>query len=366
MNVVLGILEDTVVYVLRTLLHNAPALVLGVMVAAAIQVYLDRDKMKNWLLRRSSVSIPATVVFGAVTPFCACGTMAVVLSMMATSLPWGPIMAFLTSSPLMSPEGFVLISGIISPTFAITLTIASIIIGLGAGYITTLIEKKTTFLQGQLRFADKEAPAAGGCGCGAPAGAAAAPASVSCCSEPAATGCGCGCGAQEEVEAVGCGCGALAMEPPVGVKPLGHFFAKTKIDQMLKAAFDVGVRKILPLFALFAGIGYLINRFIPSTWISAVFGTGNVLAVPLSALIGLPLYVNGDSAIPLIQSLMNNGVSAGAMLAFMITGPGTSAGVLAGIATIMKRKAIALYAAYLLGGAILIGYAYDLILAFVK
>jgi uncharacterized membrane protein YraQ (UPF0718 family) len=49
------------------------------------------------------------------------------------------------------------------------------------------------------------------------------------------------------------------------------------------------------------------------------------------------------------------------MLAFMITGPGTSAGVLAGIATIMKKRALALYAAYLLVGAVLLGYAYELI-----
>jgi uncharacterized membrane protein YraQ (UPF0718 family) len=116
---------------------------------------------------------------------------------------------------------------------------------------------------------------------------------------------------------------------------------------------------------LFAGIGYLINQFIPTAWISALFGSHNVFAVPLASLIGLPLYVNGDSSIPLLQSLMQSGVSGGAMLAFMITGPGTSAGVLAGIATIMKKKAIALYVAYLFVGAILLGYAYDIILGFI-
>lgn len=131
----------------------------------------------------------------------------------------------------------------------------------------------------------------------------------------------------------------------------------------MAAAFDVGVKKILPYFALFAGIGYLINRFIPSAWITALFGERSVFAIPLAAIVGLPLYVNGDSSIPLIQSLMQSGVGAGAMLAFMITGPATSAGVLAGIATIMKRKAIALYVAYILIGAILLGYAYELALA---
>jgi uncharacterized protein len=363
MNLVFETLKDTVLYVLNTLVHNSPALILGVLVAAAIQVYVDPEKMKGWLMRRSSVSIPATVAFGAFTPFCACGTMAVVLSMLATALPWGPVMAFLTSSPLMSPEEFVLMYGILGPTFAIALVAASLLIGLGSGYATHIIEKKTHFLDNQLRFnSAKAAEKKASCSC-SPAVSQAIPAlnnAVCCMKEEDCKGeeddCGCG----EAVES--CGCGEMALEQPSGVRPIGNFFRKYKIDQVMKAVFDVSIKRILPFFALFAGIGYLINHFIPTTWISALFGAHNVFAVPLASLIGLPLYVNGDSSIPLLQSLMQSGVSGGAMLAFMITGPGTSAGVLAGIATIMKKKAIALYVAYLLVGAILLGYAYDIIL----
>jgi uncharacterized membrane protein YraQ (UPF0718 family) len=148
MNLVFETLWNTVLYVLNTLVHNSPALILGILVAAAIQVYIDPEKMKGWLMRRSSVSVPATVAFGAFTPFCACGTMAVVLSMLATALPWGPVMAFLTSSPLMSPEEFVMMYGILGPTFAIALVAASLLIGLGSGYMTHIIEKKTHFLAG--------------------------------------------------------------------------------------------------------------------------------------------------------------------------------------------------------------------------
>ena len=360
MEFVWGLLKDTVLYVLGTLWHNLPALVIGVLVAGAMQVYVDPDRMRNWLMRRSAVSVPDTVLFGAFTPFCACGTMAVVLSMVATALPWGPVMAFLTSSPLMSPEGFILLSGVVSPVFAISLAVASVLIGLGSGYATHVIERKTGILKDQLRFASKDAgKASGSCGC---TGQLTPVAKVSCCSA-AEEDTGCDCGGEQPVTAGGCGCGtgALAMEPPMQVKPIGSFFAKYKVDKLLKAVFEVGVLRILPLFALFAGIGYLINRFIPQEWISALFGQNNIFAVPLAALLGLPLYVNGDASVPLIQSLLASGVSPGAMLAFMITGPGTSAGVLAGLATILKRKAIGLYVAYLLGGAILLGYLYELI-----
>ena len=356
MDLMLLTLRDTLLYVLNTLVHNSPALILGVLVAAAIQVYVDPEKMRGWLMRRSSVSIPATVAFGAFTPFCACGTMAVVLSMLATSLPWGPVMAFLVSSPLMSPEEFVMMSGILGPAFAIAVAVASVLLGLGSGYLTHVIEKKTHFLDNQLRFESAGKAEATRCGCAAAGNQGSAAMANACCAMVE------GCEGEEAVcgETVdACGCGAMALNQPSAA---GSFFRKYKIDQVLKAVYDISIRRILPFFALFAGIGYLINQFIPTTWISALFGSHNLFAIPLAAVVGLPLYVSGDSSIPLLQSLMQSGVSGGAMLAFMITGPGTSAGVLAGIATIMKKKAIALYVGYLLTGAIAMGYAYQLVM----
>ena len=89
------------------------------------------------------------------------------------------------------------------------------------------------------------------------------------------------------------------------------------------------------------------------------------LAVPIArALHGhiVPLYVSGSAAIPLMDSLLQAGVSPGAMLAFMITGPGTSAGVIAGIASILKHRAIAFYLVCLMVSAIVLGYLYDVIL----
>ncbi len=369
MDIVWNYTKDTVLYVLGTLAHNLPALILGVLAAAAITVYVKPERIRKWLMRRSSVSIPATVAFGAFTPFCACGTMAVVLAMLAMSLPWGPVMAFLTSSPLMSPEGFVLISGIIGPAFAIALTVSSVLIGTGSGYAAHLIEKKTHFLDNQLRFAaKKEAPAAVGCSCSSPKAAAEADVLFSGASQEQ---CGCNALAQQS----GCGCGAADIEAqdccgviagPLKENRIKEFLIRSRISELLRAAFNIGIKRILPYFAVFAAIGFFINRLIPSEWISALFGSKSVFAVPLAAVIGLPLYINGDSSLPLIQSLMQSGVAPGAMLAFLITGPGTSAGVMTGIATIMKKRAIGLYVAFLLIGAILAGFGYELVLALAR
>ncbi len=406
MDAVWNILKDTFLNVLGSLWHNFPVLVIGMLVAGAMQVYLNTDKMRAWLMRRSSVSIPVTVVLGAFTPLCACGTMAVVLGMMASALSWGAIMAFLTSSPLMSPEGFILISGIISPEFAIALTVSSVVIGLGSGFVAYMLQKKTGYLDNQLRFTGKEAQSTQGtCACAsqpvsadrvrtalvsddaldascactmkseAPSACCAAisEAPSACCAAICEAPSAC-CAAISEASSACCAaiseapsacCAAIPVDPGGTPVRLNALIRRLQIDKMARIILDIGIKKMLPLFATFAGIGYLINRFIPAEWIRAVFGTQNAIAVPLSAMIGLPLYINGDSSIPLIRSLLQSGVSPGAMLAFLITGPGTSAGVLAGIATIMKKKAIILYTASLLLGSILLGYLYDVVLALI-
>lgn len=94
----------------------------------------------------------------------------------------------------------------------------------------------------------------------------------------------------------------------------------------------------------------------------ALFSNNNIYGVPLAAIIGLPLYVSGEAAIPLIKALMDGGASGGAMMAFMITGQATSAWVIAGITAFMKKRVIFLYITFILLGGILLGYLYDLIL----
>lgn len=364
MDSILTVLEDTGLYLLQTLSHNAVVLILGILIAGALRVYIDTERMKQWLLNRPALSIPATVAFGAFTPFCACGTMAVVLGMLASSLPWGAIMAFLTSSPLMSPDEFVMISGILGVRFAVALTAASLLIGMGAGYLANVLQKRTNYFAGQLRFADapKRSKVRKAAASREQLRAASFVSSASCCAAapvPAASCCtptpaACCAGAPSAA--------CCAAAEPAASRSFSGFLRRVKLDELAETVFDLGIKKILPLFALFASVGYLINRFIPAEWISAVFGVQNAFAVPIAAVVGLPLYVSGSAAIPLMDSLMQAGVTPGAMLAFMITGPGTSAGVIAGIASILKPRAIAYYIACLMIGAIVLGYAYDAIL----
>ncbi len=333
-------LTEMVSTVLGSLAHNWLPLSLAIAVSAIMRVYVNGDRLRRALLGRPHISILASVALGALTPLCACGTTAVIIGMLTTTLPWGPIMAFLTSSPLMSPEGFILDAGILGLGFAIALTASSIVIGLSSGYLTVLIEKKTDFLRNQTRI--REQPRAVAVAGGQ------AP--------------GCGCALPQPVRTQACACGPRRPQSWVPAV-LAEAASKVRWTELSKALLTVGVKQIVLFYSLFVAIGFLIDKLVPSSIIVALFSAKTIFAVPLSAFVGLPLYVSGEGAIPLIQTLMKAGAGGGAMLAFLITGPGTSAWVVAGISTFMKKRVVALYVLYILAGGILCGYLYDLILA---
>ena len=362
-----NLLSETIMTVITSLIHNWLPLTLAVLTAALMKVYVDAEKLKRVLLKRPTVSIVGSVAFGAFTPLCACGTMSVVIGMLTTTLPWGPVMAFLTSSPLMSPDAFILITGILSLNFAVALTIASLVLGLGSGYLTHVIERKSDFLKNQTRFKEKPKPQA------CCSGSAAAPEESCGCSSPAvAAASACACSGPEPVKAlVCCSEAALAVEQaslvmPGTVNTLGRILTAVKWREIFGALYEIGLKQILLNFSIFIGVGYLINSFVPTSLIMALFSSKSIFAVPLAALTGLPLYVSGDAAIPLIKSLMTGGASGGAMLAFMITGSATSAWVIAGIAAFMKKRIIGLYVGCILVGGILCGYLYELYLAIAR
>ena len=359
---------DTIASILTSLYHNWLPLSLAILTASLMKVYINAEKLKQSLLRKPKVSILASVTFGAFTPLCACGTMAVVIGLLSTALPWGPVMAFLTSSPLMSPDTFIMIAGVINIKFAIALTLASIIIGLVSGGLTHVIEKKTNFIKDQLRLS--KSPKAQACDCSSIASEAAcdcssiaSEATCDCSSVASETACGCSSVVPKAV----CGCSSSAADAKQAISENTNAFMrmmkKIRIKEVGKALIDVGLKQILLYFTIFAGVGYLIQSFVPTSVIMSLFRGDSMFSVPLAALIGLPLYVSGEGAIPLIKALMDGGAGEGAMMAFMITGPATSAWVIAGITAFMRKKVIGLYIGFVFVGGVLMGYLYQLLIA---
>jgi uncharacterized protein len=332
-------------------------LLIGILIAVAVNVYVDSNKLKKALQKNAKISIPGAVLFGALTPLCACGTMAVLISMFVTAMPWGAVMAFLISSPLSSPSDYIFETAFFGSRFATGVLVSSIILGLLAGYIAHILESKTNFFKGQFRMAKKNDADC----CGAPKKIKIAKAdnvkikavttqNSTCCSEVSAT-----------KENTSCPTNVSTCCPTnVSSKTRDSLIKKYKLDTFAKEFYNIGIKKVLLYFIIFIAIGRVVEMIVPSEWIMTLFSGDKAYSIPLAASIGLPLYLNDSSALPLLKSFINAGAGEGAILAFIIAGKATGVPVMAGMATFLKKRAMAYYIGFVYFGAIICGYVYQL------
>jgi uncharacterized membrane protein YraQ (UPF0718 family) len=362
MDVFANLIFNTIQQVLTSFAHNWPFLVVSILVAVLLKLYVNPDQVSAFLLRHRKAGVIGATAAAVGTPLCSCGTAAVVLGMMASMLPWAPIVAFMVASPLTSPEEMIYSAGLFGWPFALTFFIASILLGLLGGLAADIFERQG-WLANQTRFNSPARPgsrsvkAVEDCACD---NSSLLP--MINLNEPVLATCGCGTAdlalnldltgsSAIPLRGTTRACNRASQPEPAKVSP------QVFLSEVLNTA-----KRLLPMFLGFAFIGYLLNGLIPATWVSAIFGRGNIYSVPLAATLGLPLYINTEGSLPLVRALIDGGMSQGAALAFLITGAGTSVGAIAGALTIARWRVIALVIGTLWVGAVLIGFGYNFLL----
>jgi uncharacterized membrane protein YraQ (UPF0718 family) len=367
-----------------SLTHNWPYLLISVVIAAALKLLTDPEKISGFLSRHKNAGVISATAAAVGTPLCSCGTTAVVLGMMASMIPWAPIVAFMVASPLSSPEGIVYSAGLFGWPFAIYYFITSIILGLAGGAAAEFFDRRGWLLnqnrmgtfkpaiknttsskqtEGNLAFFRKSPElafaAAPACGCGSSV--------TDTVIEPASSGvstdeisCSCGASEAEQVKDVAlsessCGCGTTEKKSAKDPVTFKRFFM-----EVVTAS-----KQLLIMFLGFAFIGFFLNGLIPEAWIKVLFGSGNLYSVPLAATIGIPFYINSEGSLPLVSSLIQGGMDQGAAMAFLITGAGTSLGAVTGMLTIARWRVVGIVVGTLWIGSIIAGYGFNLMMALI-
>jgi uncharacterized membrane protein YraQ (UPF0718 family) len=289
---------------LETFVRLWPLLLLSILISVVIKMTINKDRVAHFLKRNTRNSVLVSTGLAVTTPFCSCGTTAVVLGMMASTVPWAPIVAFLVASPLTSPQQMVYSAGLFGWPFSIAFMAASILLGLTGGGLAQFAEARG-WLNDQARFVTRQET-------------------------------------------------ALPMAADNTPAPLPPFTWK----RFGRELFDISWKLMLMFFG-FSFIGYFLNGLIPQGWIHDAFGTGRAFSIPLAAVLGIPFYLNTEASMPLVRTFMDAGMSPGSALAFLITGAGTSIGALAGALTIARWRVLAIVIATLVIGAMAIGAIYD-------
>ncbi len=303
--------------VATSMLHNWPFLTLGIVSAAALKVYVGTERIAGIFQRRTGVAVVGSVAAGVVTPFCSCGTTAVVLSMIATTAPWAPIVAFMVASPLTSPDELFVSAGLFGWPFATFFFAASIVLGLAGGAVALLAER-AGLLENQARFVEPDA-----------------------CSS-------CAVAPEPTFATFGIGPGAAS------VAEFELRRAPWRLGELAHEAWTLG-RRMMVLFVGFAGIGYLAIAIIPTAWLTALLGGSSPLSVVIAATVGIPFYISSEASLPLVAGLMHGGMGTGPAMAFLVTGAGTSIGAISGALLIARWRVLAIIAGTLWAGAVVLG-----------
>ena len=105
----------------------------------------------------------------------------------------------------------------------------------------------------------------------------------------------------------------------------------------------------------------LLSRYVPSSLVMTLAGPQHGYSIALATALGIPLYVNGASAPPLLAGLLGLGMARGAGLGFMITGTAYSLPSLITLMTLLKRRTMVAYLLIGFAGGVLSGYLYQVI-----
>jgi uncharacterized membrane protein YraQ (UPF0718 family) len=376
-------------------LHIWPYLVVTIPLAVTVQMSGASKHIKRAFQAKPMTAIVLATAVGAFSPFCSCGVIPVIASLLISGVPLAPVMSFWIASPSMDPEIFFLSVGLIGWDLAVWRLAATMVLSFAAGLITHLLMDRgwlgsqilrsriyrpapglmRSIKDGWLKFKNRRRRASF-CASIAPRSipvsasqvhlmaidppanpaliATGFPMCTSCESEPPLTS----APLQPLVDTVGASvkqssCNSNQPESDAGYN--SGTFRRRLLKETSGATWMVA--KFMALAFLLEG---LITLYVPEGYIAGLLGSGNPLAVITAAMLGVPAYTTSLTALPMISGLLNQGMNPAAALAFLVAGPVTTLPAMAAVWSLVVRRVFVLYVSFGLVGAVLIGYAFSL------
>ena len=325
-----------------------------------LQQYIPESRIQSILSGQKGRGYFFAALLGAVTPFCSCSTIPMLRGLLKARAGFGPTMTFLFVSPLLNP----LIVGLFLVTFGFQTTLVYSTIALVVSVIASVILDKMDFER--FVIPEGEVPQAAGC-CSATAETMPdleKAVRSSCCASdaevirrPASGSSGC-CSAPvpapkpAKVRVSCCGSASIPAEPSQ---------VEIRIKQASKDAW-VQFKGVLPYLLVGVLLGSFVYGFVPGEFIAKYASGDNLLAVPIAALIGVPLYVRAETLIPLSAALAMKGMGLGAIMALIIGGSGASLTEVILLKSMFRIPMIVAFLTVILGMAIFAGYLFQFVL----
>ncbi|MFT5391584.1 MAG: uncharacterized membrane protein YraQ (UPF0718 family) [Gammaproteobacteria bacterium] len=295
----------------RGLVSVAPLVVPGIVLAAWIMASGADAHVAQAFEGRTLRAVVAALLIGAVTPVCGVTVLPLMAGLLAAGVPLAPVMAFWLASPITGPAMLATTVATLGVGFAVGKTAAAFGLGLWGGVVTALFAKR-----GWVTAPLRENGLVG---------------------HLATSRC----------------------HAPVVV-----FDAQIWRDQIRRDVFCKNVAAttrllllcLIPAFAAEHGLNAALRPEALATYV----GKDVWWAIPMSVLIGAPAYLDGYAALPLTRGLIEHGMSAGAAMAFLVSGGVVSVWGAMAIFPVLRLKPFALYLALAISGSIAAGYVFQM------
>ena len=281
-----------------TLLFLAISYLVGV-----LQLYIPPEKIQSILSSKNGKGYVVAGFLGAITPFCSCSTIPFLKGLLRAKAGFGTMMVFLFASPLLNP----IIIGLFAVTFGMQVTIFYFTIALGVSIIAGIVLEKLGF--------EKYVKAS----------------------------------AYEEKQSTQCQSSCTGTKKPVS--------KWLKVWQSTWSDF----KKVLPFLIAGIALGSIIYGFMPTEFVASVASEDNPMAIPVAAVIGIPLYIRAEAVIPLSAALAAKGMGLGAVMALIIGSAGASLTEVILLKSIFHNKMILAFLTVILSMAIAAGFLYTLL-----
>ncbi|MGR5434812.1 permease [Vibrio owensii] len=346
-------------------------------IVGVLQDFLTPEKIQSILSSKKGKGYFIAALLGSITPFCSCSTIPFLKGLLRARAGFGPMMVFLFASPLLNP----VIIGLFVVTFGWKVAVFYFAIAMTVSVVAGYILEKLGFERyvkpeayeaagtsscgtscGDSSKKKEQAKPASSCGtntCGEPAPVAA---KTSCCSEPAPVVAKTSC----------CGDSAPKAEPKVEVSCCSSDGSATAtIVEEKEPSRWVRIwhstwkdfKQVFPYLMMGIAIGSFIYGFIPTDLIAKYAGEAKWYAIPVAAIIGIPLYIRAEAVIPLSAALVQKGMALGSVMALIIGSAGASLTEVILLKSIFKNQMIAAFLFVILTMAMGAGYLYTFIFA---
>ncbi|MEM7209048.1 MAG: permease [Pseudomonadota bacterium] len=247
-------------------------------------------------------------LLGGLAPFCSCEVIPFIAGLLAVGAPLSAIMAFWLSSPLIDPPTVLITAGALGWDFAIGKAAAAVAIGLIGGFATKV-------LVGQGAFNNPLRPQHSG------------------------------------------GCSACGPSPFQG-KPEWKFWSTPERMNTFGREFKNNALFLFKWLAFAYLLEALLITYVPAEMIAGAVGGDGFLPIVIGALVGAPAYINSYAAPALVAGLIEQGMSYGAAMAFMVAGAVSSIPAMAGVWSLVRVPVFVAYVSLGIVGAIISGVVF--------